>query len=124
MQVIGEDVSPGIKGGGRVNWIRRTIPCLARGDSIPRDFTVDIRSGQAGGSRPGPAPAAFAVAADALFAAAWAPQPPAYTPPCAPRLYCSKMELNDKLYFTDLAVPQGAVLHRVNAALPILKVAK
>ena len=34
------------------------------------------------------------------------------------------MELNDKLYFTDLAVPQGAVLHRVNAALPILKVAK
>ncbi|EFN51725.1 hypothetical protein CHLNCDRAFT_139900 [Chlorella variabilis] len=78
LKVIGEDVSPGIKGGGRVNWIRRTIPCLARGDSIPRDFTVDI----------------------------------------------SKMELNDKLYFTDLAVPQGAVLHRVNAALPILKVAK
>jgi len=43
MQVIGDDVSPGIKAGGRVNWIRRTIPCLARGDSIPADFTVDIR---------------------------------------------------------------------------------
>ncbi len=43
LQVIGEDISPGIKAGGRINWIRRTIPCLARGDSIPQDFTVDIR---------------------------------------------------------------------------------
>lgn len=43
LQVIGDDVSPGIKAGGRVNWIRRTIPCVARGDSIPSDFTIDIR---------------------------------------------------------------------------------
>lgn len=45
-------MSPGLKAGGRVNWIRRTIPCLARGDSIPHDFTVDIRwagLGQDGG---------------------------------------------------------------------------
>ena len=41
--MIGDDVSPGIKAGGRINWIRRTIPCLARGDSIPREFVVDIR---------------------------------------------------------------------------------
>ena len=43
------------------------------------------------------------------------------------RLYClyrSKMEMKDKLYFTDLAVPPGASLHRVNTALPILKLAK
>jgi large subunit ribosomal protein L25 len=45
LKVIGDDVSPGLKAGGRINWIRRTIPCLARGDSIPRDFTVDIRCG-------------------------------------------------------------------------------
>ena len=42
-QVIGDDVCPGIKAGGRINWIRRTIPCLARGDCIPPAFTVDIR---------------------------------------------------------------------------------
>lgn len=34
------------------------------------------------------------------------------------------MELNGKLHFTDLAMPPGAALHRVNPALPILKVAK
>jgi len=34
------------------------------------------------------------------------------------------MEMNDKLFFTDLAIPEGARLHRVNTALPILKVAK
>lgn len=43
LKVIGDDLSPGIKAGGRINWIRRTIPCLARGDAIPPDFTVDIR---------------------------------------------------------------------------------
>ncbi|KAI3439005.1 hypothetical protein D9Q98_001417 [Chlorella vulgaris] len=78
LKVIGDDVSPGLKAGGRVNWIRRTIPCLARGDSIPHDFTVDI----------------------------------------------SKMGLNDKLFFTDLKVPEGVALRDVNRALPILKVAK
>lgn len=45
VQVIGDDVAPGIKAGGRVNWIRRTIPCVARGDAIPQDFTVDVRCG-------------------------------------------------------------------------------
>lgn len=42
LKVIGDDVSPGMKAGGRINWIKRTIPCIARGDSIPTDFTVDI----------------------------------------------------------------------------------
>lgn len=42
LKVIGDDVSPGVKAGGRVNWIKRTIPCIARGDAIPSDFTVDI----------------------------------------------------------------------------------
>ncbi|KAL4423248.1 hypothetical protein ABPG77_000040 [Micractinium sp. CCAP 211/92] len=42
LKVIGDDVSPGVKAGGRVNWINRTIACIARGDAIPSDFTVDI----------------------------------------------------------------------------------
>lgn len=36
----------------------------------------------------------------------------------------SKMGLGDKLFFADLAMPAGAALHRVDPALPILKVAK
>ncbi|KAL4434348.1 hypothetical protein ABPG75_000789 [Micractinium tetrahymenae] len=79
LKIIGDDVSPGVKAGGRVNWIKRTIPCIARGDSIPSDFTLDI----------------------------------------------SKMGMNDKLFFTDLTLPEGTRLHHsVNPALPILKVAK
>ncbi|PRW59407.1 50S ribosomal L25 [Chlorella sorokiniana] len=78
LKVIGDDVCPGIKAGGRVNWIRRTIPCVARGDAIPKDFTVDI----------------------------------------------SKMAMNDKLSFHALQLPEGVTLHKVNPALPILKVAK
>lgn len=46
---------------------------------------------------------------------------PAVAPPPPPR---SKMALNDKLHFTDLRLPPGCALHRVNQQLPILKVAK
>jgi ribosomal protein L25 (general stress protein Ctc) len=46
--VFGEEVCPGIKAGGRINWIRRTIPCLARGDAVPASFEVNIRCGGAG----------------------------------------------------------------------------
>lgn len=42
-QVFGDEVCPGIKAGGRINWIKRTIPCAAPGDRIPRKFEVDIR---------------------------------------------------------------------------------
>jgi hypothetical protein len=60
MQAIGDDVSPGIKAGGRINWIRRTIPCTARGDAIPSDFTIDIRWGRGQGRQhaAGPLPPA------------------------------------------------------------------
>ena len=38
---------------------------------------------------------------------------------------CSKMGMNDKLFFTNLELPEGARLHHsVNPALPILKIAK
>ena len=40
--VRGEELCPGLKAGGRINWIKRTIPVLARGDGIPPAFEVDI----------------------------------------------------------------------------------
>ena len=40
--VRGEELCPGLKAGGRINWIKRTIPVLARGDGIPAAFEVDI----------------------------------------------------------------------------------
>lgn len=42
LKVYGEELSPGLKAGGRINWIERTIPCIARGDSIPEKFEVNI----------------------------------------------------------------------------------
>lgn len=42
LKTFGKEVSPGIRAGGRVNWIRRTIPCLVRGYDIPQFFEVDI----------------------------------------------------------------------------------
>lgn len=42
LQVFGEEVCPGIKAGGRINWIQRTIACTTKGDSIPKAFEVDI----------------------------------------------------------------------------------
>lgn len=44
LKLFGKEVSPGIKAGGRVNWIRRTVPCMVSGtDQIPECFEVDIR---------------------------------------------------------------------------------
>lgn len=130
-QVIGDDVSPGIKAGGRINWIRRTIPCLARGDSIPRDFTVDIRCGKGvdgdGGVCLQGVCSMWRASSDAPPWLPCAPPPNRPAPPCAlpPHPpWRSKMGLNDKLHFTDLRVPPGCALHRVNQQLPILKVAK
>lgn len=43
LKTFGKEVSPGIRAGGRVNWIRRTIPCLVEGSaSVPQFFEVDI----------------------------------------------------------------------------------
>ncbi|WPT18039.1 50S ribosomal protein L25 [Picochlorum sp. SENEW3] len=42
LKTFGKEVSPGIRAGGRVNWIRRTVPCLVRGYDIPQFFEVDI----------------------------------------------------------------------------------
>ena len=42
LRVYGEEICPGLKAGGRINWIERTIACIARGDAIPDQFEVDI----------------------------------------------------------------------------------
>ena len=42
LRVYGEEICPGLKAGGRINWIVRKISCTARGDSIPVAFEVDI----------------------------------------------------------------------------------
>lgn len=154
LQVIGDDVSPGVKAGGRVNWIKRTIPCIARGDAIPSDFTVDIRCGVCRAPAFLPWPLRVASLAGQVHRVHWA-----WSPGCKPsrfarlqvlgasgaslphlhlclllphmqrslplRSCCSKMGMNDKLAFTDLVLPEGARLHHsVDPSLPILKVAK
>lgn len=43
LKIYGEEVCPGLKAGGRINWIQRTIACSARGDAVPKGFEVDIR---------------------------------------------------------------------------------
>jgi large subunit ribosomal protein L25 len=42
LKVYGEEVCPGLKAGGRINWISRTIACVARGDQVPEGFEVDV----------------------------------------------------------------------------------
>lgn len=41
-RIIGEELCPGIKAGGRVNWIRRTLPCIGIGGNIPTHFEINI----------------------------------------------------------------------------------
>ena len=39
---MGEEVSPGMKGGGFVNTIRKVIQCSCPGDTIPAYIEVDV----------------------------------------------------------------------------------
>ena len=43
LRVYGEEGSPGLKAGGRINWIQRTVACVAQGDAIPEGFEIDVR---------------------------------------------------------------------------------
>lgn len=45
LRTFGREASPGIRAGGRVNWIRRTVPCLVTYSEevgVPGCFEVDI----------------------------------------------------------------------------------
>ena len=78
LRIFGEEVSPGLKAGGRINWISRTIPCTARGDAVPQAFEVNI----------------------------------------------SALEINDKMYYSDLTLPEGVALAVSDPSLPIIKIMK
>lgn len=78
LRVYGEEVCPGLKQGGRVNWIARTIPCVSLGDGVPSAFEVDI----------------------------------------------SGLNINDKLSFRNLKVPEGVDLAVKDLDLPLLKIMK
>ena len=48
VETLGEDVSPGVKRGGFVQILRKTVPVKCRSDSIPKKFTVDVSALDAG----------------------------------------------------------------------------
>lgn len=81
LQTFGRETCPGIRAGGRVNWIRRTIPCLVdtgKADAVPSSFEVDI----------------------------------------------SGLEVNDKVLWTELALPVGVEVLLKDRRQPVLKMAR
>ena len=43
-QVIGEELSPGIKKGGYLNLIQRRVNCVGPASAIPKDLELDVSS--------------------------------------------------------------------------------
>lgn len=43
-QVIGEELSPGIKKGGYLNLIQRRVKCVGPASAIPKDLELDVSS--------------------------------------------------------------------------------
>ena len=50
LQVIGEDASPGIKRGGYINLVRRTVRCLCAGEDIPASLEINVAAMDIGAS--------------------------------------------------------------------------
>ena len=48
--LTGEDLCPGLRKGGTLNFIRRWLPTLCKGDSVPENLTVDIAALEIGGT--------------------------------------------------------------------------
>ncbi|MEO2192751.1 MAG: hypothetical protein ABGY24_09910 [bacterium] len=81
LKTFGRETCPGIRAGGRVNWIRRTVPCLvdtAEVDGVPASFEVDI----------------------------------------------SGLDVNDKVLWTELALPVGVEVLLKDRRQPVLKMAR
>jgi len=79
LKTFGKEVSPGIRAGGRVNWIRRTVPCIVQGwAEVPQFFEVNI----------------------------------------------SDLEVNDKVLWTSLDVPEGVEIALKDPRQPVLKMAR
>ena len=49
-QVVGEDASPGIKRGGYINLVRRTVRCLCAGEDIPPSLEINVATMDIGAS--------------------------------------------------------------------------
>ena len=50
LHFVGEDVCPGIKKGGVLNIVHRTLEVKCKADAIPEEFVVDLSSGEIGSS--------------------------------------------------------------------------
>ncbi len=50
LHFIGEDVCPGIKKGGVLNIVHRTLEVKCKADAIPEEFIVDLSTGEIGDS--------------------------------------------------------------------------
>ena len=50
LQFVGTDVAPGLKKGGVLNIIHRTIEVKCRADNIPESFTIDLSKAEIGTS--------------------------------------------------------------------------
>ena len=42
VKLVGQELCPGLKMGGRINWISRTVRCLSQGNCIPSYFEIDV----------------------------------------------------------------------------------
>ena len=49
VKLSGEDVCPGMRKGGFINFIRRTVPCVSTGAAVPESFTADLSALEIGG---------------------------------------------------------------------------
>jgi hypothetical protein len=79
LRTFGRELSPGIRAGGRVNWIRRTVPCVVQGAlEVPQFFEVDI----------------------------------------------SDLQVNDKVLWSSLNVPDGVTVTLKDPRQPLLKMAR
>ena len=50
LHFVGEDVCPGIKKGGVLNIVHRTLEVKCKADAIPEEFIVDLSTGEIGDS--------------------------------------------------------------------------
>ena len=50
LHFVGEEVSPGIKKGGVLNIVHRTLEVKCKADAIPEEFIVDLSAGEIGSS--------------------------------------------------------------------------
>ena len=50
LHFVGEDVCPGIKKGGVLNIVHRTLEVKCKADAIPEEFIVDLSAGEIGSS--------------------------------------------------------------------------